>query len=125
MESVKTKEAPEPVGPYSQGIIVSGFLFLSGQIGIDPETGKLVEGIENQTEQILKNIEAVLKAAGSSKERIVKTTIFIKDIKNFAKVNEIYGNFFKNCPVFPARSTVEVSNLPLNAEIEIECIAKV
>lgn len=125
MKAVKTDKAPEPVGPYSQAVITENLIFLSGQIGINPETGKLLETLEEQTEQIFKNIEAVLKEAGSSKEKIVKTTIFLKDIKNFKKVNEIYENFFKNCPVFPARSTVEVSCLPLDAEIEIECIAQV
>ncbi|SNR88430.1 RidA family protein [Desulfurobacterium atlanticum] len=123
MKEIKTEKAPLPVGPYSQAVTVNDFLFISGQIGIDPETGKLREGIEKQTEQILKNIEEILKAAGTEKDKIVKTTIFVKDIKNFQKVNAIYKKFFENSSVFPARSTVEVSNLPLNAEIEIECVA--
>ncbi|WP_457568526.1 RidA family protein [Desulfurobacterium sp.] len=125
MRAIKTEKAPEPVGPYSQAVVTDGFVFLSGQIGINPKTGELAEGVEEQTRQILENIEAVLKAAGSSRENIVKTTIFLKDVDNFSKVNKIYAEFFKDCPVFPARSTVEVSKLPLNAEIEIECIAKV
>ncbi|WP_456395529.1 RidA family protein [Desulfurobacterium sp.] len=125
MKAVKTDKAPNPVGPYSQAVITENLIFLSGQIGINPETGKLLETLEEQTKQIFKNIEAVLKEAGSSKEKIVKTTIFLKDIKNFKKVNEIYEKFFKNCTVFPARSTVEVSRLPLDAEIEIECIAQI
>ena len=122
-KEIKTAKAPLPVGPYSQAVAVNGFFFISGQIGIDPETGKLKDGIENQTEQILKNIEEILKEAGITKEKIVKTTIFLKNIKDFQKVNAIYKKFFEGSAVFPARSTVEVSNLPLNAEIEIECVA--
>ncbi len=123
MQKIQTAQAPLPVGHYSQAVAVNGFLFISGQIGINPETGKLKEGIENQTEQMLKNIEEILKEAGTAKEKIVKTTIFLKNIKDFQKVNAIYKKFFEGSTVFPARSTVEVSNLPLNAEIEIECMA--
>jgi 2-iminobutanoate/2-iminopropanoate deaminase len=118
--TVNTKKAPEAIGPYSQAIIAAPFVFCSGQIGIDPATGLLVNGIEGQTRQVLANIKAVLEQAGSSFDKVVKTTIFLKKMGDFAAVNTIYRDFFKDH--HPARSTVEVSNLPKSALIEIECL---
>ncbi|MFT3744099.1 MAG: RidA family protein [Pyrinomonadaceae bacterium] len=122
--AVESPDAPKAIGPYSQAIVVNGFIFTAGQVGADPKTGTLVEGgIEAQTEQVLKNIEAVLKAAGSSLEDVVKTTVFLTDLNDFAKMNEVYGKRFK-LP-FPARSTVQVVKLPRDAKIEIEAVAVV
>lgn len=121
MKYIKTNKAPEAIGPYSQAIVAKGFVFCAGQIGIDPKTNSLVDGVENQTRQILKNIEAVLKAAGSSKSNIVKTTVFLKNMADFPKMNEVFASFFGDHK--PARATVEVSNLPKGALIEIEAIA--
>jgi len=123
MKKVHTEKAPVPVGPYSQGILYGNFLFTAGQIGIEPRTGKLVEGFENQVRQCLKNLEAVLNAAGASKCSMVKVTVFLTDIAKFGVFNAIYEEFLKDCPVKPARSVVEVSSLPLGAEVEVECVA--
>ena len=123
LRSVHTPKAPEAIGPYSQAIISGPFVFCSGQIGIDPAAGVLAEGIETQTRQALANIKAVLEQAGSSPDKVVKTTIFLKKIEDFAAVNKMYGEFF--CSHRPARSTVEVSSLPKGALIEIECIGAV
>lgn len=120
-EPITTRHAPAAVGPYSQAIKVGQFIFASGQLGIDPETGKLREGLEAQTQQILANLAAVLEAAGSSMDHVVKTTIFLVDIREFSKVNAIYATAFKAAP--PARSTVQVSALPLGGLVEIEAIA--
>lgn len=121
MKIVQTDKAPFAIGAYSQAIIANGFVFCSGQIGIDPKTRGLVKGVENQTKQVINNLSAVLDTAGASLQTIVKTTIFITDLGNYAKVNEIYASFFtKNKP---ARATVEVSKLPKNALVEIEAIA--
>lgn len=119
---VATKEAPQAIGPYSQAIKTGGFVFVSGQIPLVPATGEMVQGgIEVQTEQVLKNLAAILKAAGSSLDAVVKTTVYITNIADFAKVNEVYAKFFvKDCP---ARVCVEVSNLPKGALIEIDVIA--
>lgn len=122
-KAVESLDAPKAIGPYSQGIIAGDFVFLAGQIGTDPKTGNLTEGIEAQTEQALKNIEAVLKASKSDLNNVVKTTIFLADINDFAKVNEIYARKFK--APFPARSTVQVARLPREAKIEIEVTALV
>ncbi len=122
MSVIHTKEAPAAVGPYSQAIRSGNLIFLSGQIPLDPKTGQLVEGdIKVQTAQCLKNLEAVLKAAGLGLNNIVKTTVFLTDLQNFAQVNETYGQFFAQSP--PARSCVEVSALPKNALLEIEAVA--
>ncbi len=121
MKYINTKNAPAAIGPYSQAIIAEYFVFCSGQIGIDSKTGELVNGIENQTKQVLKNLEAVLKAAGSDLASVVKTTVFLKNISDFPKMNEVYASFFGNHK--PSRATVEVSNLPKNALIEIDAIA--
>lgn len=121
-ETVSTSDAPAAIGPYSQAVKCGGYVFASGQIPIDPATGQLVNGgIKDQTSQVLRNLDAVLKAAGSSLEKVVKTTIFIKDMNQFSVVNDVYSLFFADNP--PARSTVEVSRLPKDAEIEIEVIA--
>ena len=122
MKKIFTLEAPEPVGPYSQAIKSNNFIFCAGQIGIDPKSGRLVEGVENQTRQVLENLKAVLRAAGVGLEKVVKTTIFLKNINDFKKVNEMYAEYFGKTK--PARSTVEVSNLPKGALIEIEAIAE-
>lgn len=119
--AVETEDAPKAIGPYSQAIIANGFVFTAGQIGSDPKTGTLAEGVEAQTEQALKNIAAVLKASGSSMGDVVKTTVFLADINDFAKMNEIYAKYFK--APFPARSTVQVARLPRDARIEIETVA--
>jgi 2-iminobutanoate/2-iminopropanoate deaminase len=121
-EVIATKEAPAAVGPYSQAIRVGDLVFTAGQLAIDPATGKLVEGgIEEQTRQVLRNISAVLEAAGSSLGRVAKTTVFLKDMGDFKAMNQVYGEFFASEP--PARSTVEVADLALGALVEIDAIA--
>jgi 2-iminobutanoate/2-iminopropanoate deaminase len=121
-EAVSTPNAPKAIGPYSQAIKANGFVFLSGQVALDPATGNLVEGgIEQQTEQVLKNIAAVLQAAGSSWEKVVKTTVFLKNMSEFGQMNEVYGKFCKGAP--PARSTVEAARLPRDVAVEIDVIA--
>ncbi len=119
---VATDKAPKAIGPYSQAVAVNGFLFSSGSLGMNVETGELVSPeVGPQTRQALDNLGAVLAAAGLSFEHIVKTTIFLRDMDDFAAVNEIYAERFKDAP--PARSTVEVARLPRNAKVEIEAIA--
>ena len=119
---IQTNKAPQAIGPYSQAIQAGNFLFLSGQIPLDQNTGELVKGdIGQQTQRVLENIKGVLESQGLGMENVVKVTIFLKDIANFSQVNEVYATYFASSP--PARSTVEVSNLPRNAEIEIEAIA--
>ena len=123
MEILSTSKAPAAIGPYSQAIKANGYIFISGQIPIVPQTGELISGdIQVQTEQVAKNIAEVLKAAGSDFEHVVKTTCFIKDIRNFAQFNEVYSRYFVSKP---ARSCVEVSALPKGASVEIEVIAAV
>ena len=119
----QTDRAPKAIGPYSQAIESNGFLFLSGQIPIDPATNQLISSpsITDQTKRVLQNIEALLKAKNLSLHHVVKTTLFLKNMSDFSAVNEIYGTFFKENP--PARSTVEVSKLPKDVLIEIEAIA--
>jgi 2-iminobutanoate/2-iminopropanoate deaminase len=119
---VATKHAPTPIGPYSQGVIAGGLLFVSGQIPIDPATDKLVEGdITVQTEQVLKNILAVLKEAKMGPENVVKATVYLADMADFPQVNEVYGRFLGKEP--PARSTIQAAALPKGARIEIDVIA--
>jgi 2-iminobutanoate/2-iminopropanoate deaminase len=119
---IHTDRAPEAIGPYSQAIQAGDFLFLSGQIPLDPKTGELVKGdIRIQTRQVLENIRGVLESQGSGMKDVVKATIFLKEIGNFSQVNEIYATYFPSSP--PARSTVEVAKLPKDADIEIEMIA--
>ena len=121
---VQTEGAPAAIGPYSQAIKVSGFVFVSGQIPTDPNTGQFVPGgIHEQTEQVLKNLSAVLTAAGSSLEQVVKTTVFLADMKDFSSMNEVYAKFFTDVP--PARATVAAAGLPRDARVEIEAIAVV
>jgi 2-iminobutanoate/2-iminopropanoate deaminase len=122
---VSTSDAPAAIGPYSQAVRARGLLFCSGQIPLDPKTGEMVSGdIEAQTRQVMKNIEGVLTAAGTGFARIVKTTIFLTDLGDFAKVNAIYGSHFEGISP-PARSTVQVAALPRAAKVEIEVIALV
>jgi len=121
-EAISTNKAPGAVGPYSQAIKSGNLLFCSGQIGMDPETKALVDGgVEAQTQQIFKNIRAVLEAAGATMSQIVKATVFLKDMADFKKVNEIYAQQFQQ--PFPARSAVAVRELPLSVDVEIEVIA--
>lgn len=121
---IHTNAAPRAIGPYSQAIIAGGLVFCSGQIPIDPATGELVAGgIEEQTHRVLINLQAVLEAAGSGLDRVLKTTVFLQNMGDFAAMNAVYATYFPNDP--PARSTVEVAKLPRNALVEIECIALV
>ena len=118
---IATTEAPQAIGPYSQGWIVGDTIYTSGQLGIDVSTGKLADGIEAQTHAALKNLKAVLKEAGADLNNIVKTTVFVKDLADFATVNQIYGTYFDT--EYPARSCVQVAKLPLDGLVEIECVA--
>lgn len=119
---ISTGSAPKAIGPYSQAIRAAGLLFLSGQVPLDPATGTMIEGdIAKQTERVLENLKAVLTAAGSSLERAVKTTVFLKDMSDFAAMNEVYGRYFPSDP--PARSTVEAARLPKDARVEMDLIA--
>jgi 2-iminobutanoate/2-iminopropanoate deaminase len=119
---ILTDRAPQPIGPYSQAVQAGGFLFCSGQIPLDPQSGQLAAtDVEGQTRQVMKNIQAVLEKAGYGWESNVKTTIFLKSMNDFPKVNEIYGGYFKSNP--PARSTVEVARLPKDVLVEIEVMA--
>jgi 2-iminobutanoate/2-iminopropanoate deaminase len=123
VDRVHSESAPAPVGPYSQAIAHAGLVFASGQIPLDPRTGKLVSGeIEAQTEQVIANLSAVLGAAGSSLARVVKTTVYVTDLALFARINAVYARHFTG-PVPPARATVQVAALPLGAAIEIDAIA--
>lgn len=126
-KAVSTKNAPAAIGPYSQAVRVGDFLYTSGQVGLDPATGVLVQGgIEAQTTRVLENLKAVLEAAGVDIVHVVKTTVFLKDMNDFAAMNAIYGKYFTpEGVVAPARSTVEVVRLPKDALVEIEAIAKV
>ena len=123
MKTIATKKAPAAIGPYSQGIKANGFVFASGQIGLDPTAGELVKGgIVEQSRQVLLNVKNVLEAAGSGLDKAVKTTVFLKDINDFAAMNAVYSEFFKaDCP---ARSAVQVAALPKGALVEIEVIAE-
>ncbi|WP_457678345.1 Rid family detoxifying hydrolase [Thermovibrio sp.] len=123
MKVARTEKAPSPVGPYSQGILYGNFIFTSGQLGIEPSSGKLAETFKEQAVLALNNLKAVVEAAGGSRCSIVKITVFIKDISKFKEFNSVYERFFSNCPFKPARSVVEVSDLPLGALLEVECIA--
>jgi 2-iminobutanoate/2-iminopropanoate deaminase len=121
---ISTEAAPAAIGPYSQAIVYNGIAYLSGQIPLDPATGKIVEGgIEEQTARVLENLGAVLEACGSNYSMVLKTTIFVKDMSDFAKVNEIYGRYFGANP--PARATVEAARLPRDVRVEIEAVAAV
>ena len=123
VREVRTSEAPEPVGPYCQAVVAGGFVFASGQIPLDPSTGALVPGeIEAQVEQVLGNLRAVLEAAGSSLERVVRTTVYLADLALFPRMNAVYARHFVGRP-FPARSTIQAARLPLGAQVEIDAIA--
>lgn len=123
-EVIATPHAPAAIGPYSQAIRANGFLFVSGQIPVDPATQQLVtNGIARQTEQVLRNLEAILVTAGSSLDKVVRTGVFLKDMSEFAAMNDVYERFFPAAA--PARSTVEVSRLPKDVRVEIDCIALV
>lgn len=125
IQKILTQEAPAPIGPYSQAILLDGkMLYTAGQIPIDPSTNGIVEGdIKVQTRQVLKNLEAILRAAGCSTSSVIKTTVFLKDMGEFTAMNEVYAEFFSVST--PARSTVEVSRLPKDVKVEIEAIAVV
>ena len=123
-EVVSTTNAPAAIGPYSQAIKAGGFLFISGQIPLDPATGTVVPGcVGCQAEQSLKNLSAILASQGLTTADVVKTTVFIKDMNDFAAVNEVYAKAFEGCPVLPARSAVQVARLPKDVLVEIEAIA--
>ena len=124
-EQVRTQGAPQAIGPYSQAVKCGGFLFASGQVALDPVSGSMTQGgIVEQTEQVLKNVSAVLAAAGIGLDKVVKSTVFLKDMNDFAKMNEVYARYLSgDGKIAPARSTVEVSRLPKDALVEIEVIA--
>lgn len=123
-KEVKTDNAPKAIGPYSQGIIANGLVFCSGQIAFDPASGELNTGpVQKQARLVLNNLGAVLQAAGSSFDQVVKTTIFLQDMNDFSQVNQVYAEFFTT--PFPARATVQVARLPRDAKVEIEAIALV
>ncbi|HIS27857.1 MAG TPA: RidA family protein [Candidatus Avamphibacillus intestinigallinarum] len=121
LKDIKTDKAPAAIGPYSQAIQAGDFLYVSGQIPINPETGDVVEGIEKQTEQVLNNLKAILTEAGTDFSKVVKFTIFLKDMETFGTVNEIYGSFLEK--PYPARATVEVARLPKDVLVEMDVIA--
>ena len=121
-KEVRTDKAPKAIGPYSQAVIANGFVFVSGQIPIDPATGELNTGsIEDQARQVLRNLGAVLEAAGSSLDNVVKAGVFLADMNDFARMNAVYGEFFKT--PFPARAAIQAARLPKDVRIEIEVIA--
>jgi 2-iminobutanoate/2-iminopropanoate deaminase len=122
-QAIRTDKAPQAIGPYSQGIRIGNLIFTSGQIPLDPASGAIGEGIERQTRQTLENVSAVLAAAGAGLEDVVKTTVYIRDMRDFAAINDVYSGYF--CEPYPSRSCVEVSRLPKDALIEIEAIAEV
>lgn len=119
---VLTDRGPKPIGPYSQAIRANGFLYVSGQVALDPKTGEMLGGdISKQTEKTLENVKGILEAAGSNMHHVVKTTVFLKDMNEFAAMNEVYARYFSSAP--PARSTVQVARLPKDALVEIDVIA--
>ena len=121
-EVIKTDQAPKAIGPYSIGVKTGGFIFTAGQAGIIPESGNIIDGgIESETRQTLLNIQRILEAAGSSLDLVIKTTVFLRDMADFSRMNAVYAEFFKSDP--PARSTVQVAALPKAAAVEIEAIA--
>ena len=121
-EVVHSDRGPKPIGPYSQAVKAGGFIYLSGQVALDPKTGDLIGGdIRRQTEQTLENVKGILEAAGTNLHHVVKTTVFLKDMNDFVAMNEVYARYFTAAP--PARSTVQVARLPKDALLEIEVIA--
>jgi 2-iminobutanoate/2-iminopropanoate deaminase len=121
-EIILTERGPKPIGPYSQGVRAGGFLFISGQVALEPATAEMIgTSVAEQTQRVLENVKAIVEAGGSNLNHVVKTTVFLKDMNDFAAMNEVYGRFFTVAP--PARSTVQVSRLPKDALVEIEVIA--
>jgi len=125
IKTISTLNAPAAIGPYSQAVVSNGFAFLSGQIALDPSTGQLIEArdIASQTRRVLDNLQAVLEACGSSLDKVVKTTVYLKDMGEFALMNEVYARYFPQNA--PARATVEAARLPRDVRVEIDCIATV
>jgi len=123
-QTVSTNAAPKAIGPYSQAVVYNGVAYLSGQVALDPATGQIVEGdISAQTDRVLQNIKAVLEACGASLGSVLKTTVFLRDMGDFSKMNEVYGRYFNEKP--PARSTVQAARLPRDVAVEIDAIAVV
>jgi len=120
-KEIKTNKAPAAIGPYSQGVIFGDLIFLSGQIPINPESGELVKGIKDETVQVLENIKALLSEAGSGFDKVIKCTVFLKDMNDFGAMNEIYSGYFKE--PYPAREAVQVAKLPKDVSIEVSVIA--
>ena len=119
---VRTEQAPQAIGPYSQAVVAGGFVYVAGQLALDPNTGQLVPGdVRIQTKRVMENIKAILEGAGSSMAGVVKTTVFLRDLNDFGAMNEIYGSYFQEDP--PARSTVQVAKLPREGAVEIEVVA--
>lgn len=121
-KQVATTKAPGAIGPYSQAITAVSWVYTSGQLGLNPETGNLAEGVQEQARQALSNVQAILEEAGASLDHVVKTTVFLKDMNDFAAVNEVYSTFFKE--PYPARSAIEVARLPKDGLVEIEAVAR-
>lgn len=122
--AIQTPLAPPPIGPYNQAVIAGSLIFTSGQIPIDPASGTMIEGdVKKQTEMALKNLKAILEAAGSGLDRVIKTTVFLQDMNDFAAMNEVYATFFADKATAPARSTIQVARLPKDAKVEIEAVA--
>ena len=120
---ITSKNAPSPIGPYNQAVIANGFMYISGQVGMNPKTGKIIKDtISDETEQVMKNLSSILNEASISFENVVKTTIFLSDMNDFSLVNEVYGKYFDE-DTAPARETVQVSKLPLGVNVEISMIA--
>lgn len=120
---ITSKNAPSPIGPYNQAVIANGFMYISGQVGMNPKTGKIIkDSISDETEQVMKNLSSILNEASISFENVVKTTIFLSDMNDFSLVNEVYGKYFDE-DIAPARETVQVSKLPLGVNVEISMIA--
>ncbi len=120
---ITSKNAPSPIGPYNQAVMANGFMFISGQVGMNPKTGKIIkDSISEETEQVMKNLSSILNEASISFENVVKTTIFLSDMNDFSLVNEVYGKYFDE-DTAPARETVQVSKLPLGVNVEISMIA--
>jgi len=122
MKEIKTTNAPAAIGPYSQAAVIGNLVYTSGQIPVNPQTGEIPEGVENQAKQVFENIKNLLEAANTSIEKVVKTTVFIKEMNDFAKINEIYASYFTE--PYPARSCVEVARLPKDVLLEVEVIAQ-
>ena len=120
-QAIQTGKAPKAIGPYSQAVKIGGTVYVSGQLGFDPASGALVEGFEAQARQALGNVQAVVEAAGLRMTEVVKATVFVKDLANFARFNEIYGEFFQ--PPYPAREVVQAARLPRDGEVEVSVIA--